>query len=679
MATSDPKAPTIKEPPRVAIKLTPQAQLEQRKDAGFILKVADQALEGTSQGARVLPLFHTRTPKEIDTVVQRAQKADPKYKFADLNCWFQVFLRTKNVELPNNPPNFKEPSAVDRLVNNLKKREEIEEVSAMRAGIPPAISFDGANRYLQPAYQEDSPFRGLDIEYAWKFGDTENQPQGINHGEGIKLIDIEAGWETSHEDWPANIPHIRGLIDDHSTFRWHGTNVLGTIFMQPNDKGGIGIAYGGQGYTMGRAWQYDEDTDGTCTAASILESIFNLEFGDVVLLEDQTDANLPIENAPGVFDIIRIATAIGIIVIEAAGNAPLGGSAADISGMPDSGAIIVGASNSTTMAPKDFSNYGDRVDVFAWGQDVWTTGSSKETPSYYTDYRPSGSIGAFDGTSAASAIIAGAVMVIQGIAQKMNPSSGGSKFRFSPSQMRQLIKIGGTPSDTTDTRTGSRKVGVMPNLRKILESQEVVGPVVPDIYIRRTIEDNGDSNVALTIDSLSLSPDVFVQPVQVQPGEAGASSEGDQTVIRRRDNYIYIRLQNRGARAANSATVAVYWSKLSSCQSPSTWKDNLIDTATFPSDIDPNHANSTLSQPITWNPDLDLTEQLCFIAIASCPGDQGPSVDEIEESLARAWTQAGETHGPSDPAVLLKLYVALLQNNNNVAQRNFGLANPPNT
>ncbi|KAF2420027.1 subtilisin-like protein [Tothia fuscella] len=624
-----------KEPPRVAIKLTPEAQREQRKDPDYILRLADEVMKGTSQGATQLPLFHTRKPEELDALLKRAQAADPKSVLPDLNAWQQIFLRSKPFENPDQegPPSFKEPSAIDQLVARLSKRREVEVALPMRKGNPPTSpSFEGQNRYMKGLNQEGSDVKGLDIEYAWKYGDHNNNPNGINHGEGIKLIDIEAGWDKNHEDWPADIPHIRGLVDDHSTFRWHGTNVIGTIFMQPNEKGGVGIAYGGHGFTMGRSWQYDNDVDGACTAVSILESIYNLQFGDVILLEDQTENNLPIENAPGVFDIIRIATAVGMIVVEAAGN---GGS--DLGHMDDSGAIVVGASDSTTLAPKDYSNYGDRVDVFAWGQDVCTTGSSKETPSFATDYRPVGSTLAFNGTSAASAIIAGAVTVLQGIAEKKNPSSGGTKFRFSPHQMRELLKVGGTPSDTTNPITGLRKIGVMPNLRKILDSTEATGPGRPDIYIRKTPDDVGGSNLILKIEDLSVSPDMIITDQPVQPGQ-DIPPNNDPVIIRGRDNYLYIRLMNRGARAATGAAVSLYWSKLSSCQYPSTWKDNFIANASFPSDIDANHSTPVLSQAITWNPNFDSTEPLCLIAMATCPGDEGPSVEELQDSLAQEFS-----------------------------------------
>src|SRR4029079_9419933 len=102
-----------------------------------------------------------------------------------------------------------------------------------------------------------------------------------------------------------------------------------------------------------------------------------LKPGDVLLLEVQR-ALLPTEVDEADLDAIRLASALDVIVVEAAGN---GGCALARSAAPDtgrslrrgdprfrdSGAILVGAARAAL--PHDrapFSNYGSRLDCYGW-------------------------------------------------------------------------------------------------------------------------------------------------------------------------------------------------------------------------------------------------------------------------------------------------------------------------
>jgi hypothetical protein len=84
-----PKGPIIhpNEPPRVSIKLSAAAQLNQKKDSSYALRLLDEAMAGTSPGAHVLPLFYPSTEEELDALVEKAKCADPKYKAVDLFSW----------------------------------------------------------------------------------------------------------------------------------------------------------------------------------------------------------------------------------------------------------------------------------------------------------------------------------------------------------------------------------------------------------------------------------------------------------------------------------------------------------------------------------------------------------------------------------------------------------------
>jgi hypothetical protein len=180
-----------------------------------------------------------------------------------------------------------------------------------------------------------------------------------------------------------------------------------------------------------------------------------------------------------------------MIVIEAAGNGNV-----DLDGIPElkphgpgfkeSRAIIVGGSHSAldptgvghdrwvlpTPPPPPFptpgSNWGSRVDCYAYAENVVTAGEPLNPPtallggtgpndSYRSD---------FGGTSAAAAIIAGAALVVQGMHKAVKGAP------LDPVNMRKALSTFGTPQGP---KTAARKIGVMPNLKKIAGALDLVG------------------------------------------------------------------------------------------------------------------------------------------------------------------------------------------------------------
>jgi hypothetical protein len=129
----------------------------------------------------------------------------------------------------------------------------------------------------------------------------------------------------------------------------------------------------------------------------------------------------------------------------------------------DSGAIMVAAARNieprkgkaypAKWSPTSDSNCGSRIDCFAQGESVSTLNydSTNPTQNLYTDL--------FNGTSAASAIIAGAALCVQGMAQENLGAP------LSPINLRDALKIG-TPSQFPDTD----KIGVMPDLLKVAKT-----------------------------------------------------------------------------------------------------------------------------------------------------------------------------------------------------------------
>lgn len=244
--------------------------------------------------------------------------------------------------------------------------------------------------------------------------------------------------------------------------------------MADNTIGGVGIAPSSQGHVVG----VQRTVGGAPVenqAEAILEAVSFLQPGDVILLEmqagDSQQRLWPIEILDLQFDAIRTATAAGMIVIEPAANggvdidqpvlregdsvprALLNRNSPDFR---DSGAIVVGAGSSALPRTRlSFSDYGSRVDVHAWGENIRTTSVKTDDWSYADIYDD------FSGTSGAAPIVAGAALSIQGMVY----ANRGTKL--TPAQMRQLIAVGGTPT----ANPGTDRIGVQPNLRALIDGE----------------------------------------------------------------------------------------------------------------------------------------------------------------------------------------------------------------
>ena len=104
------------------------------------------------------------------------------------------------------------------------------------------------------------------------------------------------------------------------------------------------------------------------------------------------------------------------------------------------------------------SNYGKRIDCFAWGDSVYTADSTSE--AYAAD---------FSGTSSAAAIIAGAALSVQGMAQG-NSVDG---LRIPPGTLRKILSgpATGTSAVATTADPNGDKIGVMPDLMAIAHKE----------------------------------------------------------------------------------------------------------------------------------------------------------------------------------------------------------------
>jgi hypothetical protein len=319
------------------------------------------------------------------------------------------------------------------------------------------------------------PVQSADDPMSWRQGHLNAAPLGIDarwmwdfcDGRGIGFVDIENGWLLDHEDLAAaNIQLVSGFDTGD---KGHGTSVLGIVVGVDNDKGGIGIAP----RAKARVVSPDRGNDAYDIAAAILAAAQVLGPGDVILIEQQISieaaALVPVEMDPLVRDAIIAATAQGLLVVEAAGN---GGHDLDLlqddagrtvlnrmsEAFRESGALLVGAATAAVPHRRHgFSNHGSRVDCYAWGDNIRTAGAGAD------DATRTAYVADFSGTSGASAIVAGAAVLLQ---------SWRARFRqtFEPDMLRALLA---DPNHNTASATpAADRVGVMPNLRGIIEHLE---------------------------------------------------------------------------------------------------------------------------------------------------------------------------------------------------------------
>jgi hypothetical protein len=448
---------------RLVVKLKDDVQLAPDEVRAHLIEQLRKATPPPPDADRVTVSRLLRPPNDgseddITKLVQRAAEMDPTYRPRNLLNYFVV----------------ETPVAWDThpLLRALASSPLVERAYLQLQGDDPASNPSNDPKSSSQQYLDAAP-TGIDARFVWPTAGSTSFPG--TSGAGVRFVDLELGWTLDHEDLVAKNPVL--LYGPNSQFRaQHGTSVLGVVAAVDNAIGAIGIAHGVDWIRVVSYGQNQNRDIPNAIRAAISNPPNNLRYGDVLLLEAQlVPTLLPVEVQDAEFELIRLATALGIIVIEAAGNGSVDFDQFQDAdqrfllrpgafGYRDSLAILVGAATSTSHARLPTSNYGSRVDCFAWGDSVVTTSSnvSGRKDMYRQDF-------AF--TSAAAAIVAGAAILVQGMAD--NHLSG----RIGPSQMRTLL---GNRSTGTlsfgDLQAGSLVVdhiGVMPNLKLI--SQSILG------------------------------------------------------------------------------------------------------------------------------------------------------------------------------------------------------------
>jgi subtilisin family serine protease len=540
---------------------------------------------------------------------------------------------------------------LDELVERFQELHEVDLAYKEMSASDPTIDPSDDTFVAQQLYLNRAP-RGIDARWAW----TQLNCQGV----GVGFIDLEQGWIPTHEDLAAASPTLVFNDNRHGYGTYignHGTSVLGVVVGVDNNRGVVGIAPRVDYVRM--VSHYKVANDGKHVADAIVAAIKHMNAGDVLLLEVARD-ELPTETDAVDFDAIRLAVANGIIVVEAAGN----GNGIDTprnldkwtdmgkfrlnrghNDFRDSGAIMVSAA--TSACPHNrmrWANFGSRIDCYAYGENIVTTGkgdlAGSTTGTRNDDYTKT-----FGGTSGASPIVVGAALIIQGKYKAV------TKSVLSSLQMRALLSH---PANGTPQGGGvAGNIGVMPDLRVIIETSLIL---VPDVYLR---DFAGDTGQVPTTGAISTSPDIIVRPTQAANPTAefgeGSGNENSatlgSTVKPGQDNFIYVRMKNRGGSAANDVKADIYWSEVSTLVTPNLW--NFIGT-TAPVNV-PVGDTLVVAPALTWGAaSLPPDTHQSFIGILRHAQDDGPPV-------------------PSAYNFDLDDFIALIRNHNNVTWKNFNV------
>ncbi len=410
---------------------------------GDLLPQANQLLSSYVTQERCRRLFNTKSESNLDRDRQKLERSSGQ-QLAYLNNYYRIDISDR--------------AEAESLINRLNALESVE-----IAYFQPAPEVAGDIDPPTPDYEASQDYReaaptGVDAIYA------NGLPGG--DGTGVKIIDIENDWVTTHEDLEASLGGVIGAYPGGGSSSNHGTAVIGEMIASDNGYGVTGLCPGAE---IGMI-----SVTSTSTASAIYTAVENLQVGDFVLIElhapgprynfqsrpDQL-GYVCMEYWQANFDAMLYAWARGITIMEPAGNGAedfddvIYGDLFDTT-YRNSHAIVIGAgypaASSDDLERQSFSNYGERVNLQGYGSGVYTTGygglfdGDGDQNQYYTS--------SFSGTSSASPIVTGAAACLQGHYEATYGVS------MTADAIRSLLNATGTPQQGNTTE----HIGPRPDL-----------------------------------------------------------------------------------------------------------------------------------------------------------------------------------------------------------------------
>jgi serine protease len=460
-----------------------------------------------------------------------------------------------------------------------------------------------------------------------------------NRGKGITLWVVTRSWH-GHRDLPLSFGDKTISVE-----QLHGLNVLGITSALDNDQGLLGLAP--EANVQPRPLT---GTNEQGVSQAIVDVADQAAFGDVLLIDAQTDDGMPVEVWPQVRQALELAEALGIVVVEPAGHPPVAIDLDSVLGPYDSGALMVTALDRLSEARWDRANYGSRVDLCALG-----IGARVYTLSWDNgDDNGDAYAGASEnGTRIAAAIIAGVAVSAQSMYAEAHQGE-----RLGPGPLRELLRQSGSRPPALAIPSSC---GVLPDL---LEVSKALG-VAADVMVRDRPADVGAPNATMDVYS---SPDIIPRTSE----EANPQTAFDnnpacwQELEWGQDNYIYVRVTNRGGSKATDVTASLYWAEPSTIL-PITHM-NYIGTINGP---DIGSGECSIIGPFKWDPRAtgapppppgSKNHSYCLGTTVGCDQDPEPG-QELHTTTPTAATIAADNLSWST-------YVRMIRDNNNIAWRN---------
>jgi len=341
----------------------------------------------------------------------------------------------------------------------------------------------------------------------------------------------------------------------------------------------------------------------------------------------------------GVIDKLKECYDDGMVLVAAAGNTLNPNDMGVLFPATDMHVIAVGATDENDER-LFYSRTGNELSVVAPGQHLWTTdiqglgsgrnslyGGGDAVGDYYEDA---------NGTSGAAPHVAG----LAGLLLSYNPT-------LTPAQIRQIIQKTAhkpTGSPLWDPKLGYGRIDAYAAMQEVVTNYPF-SPV--DVYIRDALTDSGAGRY--DGDPLCFSPDIIVRKNAVfNPQTAFADMSidpGSDKVAIGNDNYIYVRVHNKG-NINSDIHARVYYAPLTTTSSPGQWK--YIGQVDF---YDVPAGGHAVSGALLWAkvPDPGIVEHFCIIASIEGFGDPHPNPAGVNTSLQ---------------------YMDFIRNHNNISYRN---------
>lgn len=473
-----------------------------REPQSFLSRTG-KSVEHVNGVRRALPAVPVRRFLSIDPEVWRAFRARKQREGITLNDWASVYLfdvpDPVEAELvlmglcadPNVVWAHPEPVPV---VHPLPESPTAVNARTAKGLTPPNITPGQDYLLNKPGH--------LNVVAAWDLGLT---------GKGQVVYDFEGNWNWNytHVDLPLNlattpfngVPYDPANANDVEGIQ-HGTGVAGILVGKDNGFGVTGLAPAAGFYTMAA------DKALSVTPVSQLKSqmkafVVGKAVGGQVLLNSfgivqdvKTGVSVPLEAYTVFFTLFKDLSLLGTVVVEGAGNHSLdlndpshvklykdvycGPAGCPNLAVDDSGALIVGASEGANLTKASWSNCGNRVNVFAWGWGVVSTGYGDHPMSVPGDsnqwYTKN-----FNGTSASAAEIAGIVLLLQEyVDQLVGPTlQPWEDVYLSAAQVRAVLTH---PEASSPQSDGGCNIGRQPEVGKALQllKDGVVKPTIAE-------------------------------------------------------------------------------------------------------------------------------------------------------------------------------------------------------